>query len=118
MAQKIYTGIDIGTYHVKVIIATRAASSELPMQILGTGTASSRGLRQGYIVDVKEAAKSVRGALQRASSAARIRIGHARVAVGGISLDEVTKELEKAGVQLFCDSYNKLIGAIRAKRNA
>ena len=86
--QKFYTGIDIGTYHVKVVIAA-PMSSDSPMHVLGTGTASSRGLRHGYIVDTHEAARSIREALSRAATAAKVKVAHARVALGGVGLDEV-----------------------------
>ena len=89
MARRIYTGIDIGTYHVKVVIATPGDTPELPMQILGTGTASSKGMRHGYIIDTKEATKSIREALGRAATAAKVRVRRARVALGGIGLDEI-----------------------------
>ena len=89
MAKKIYTGIDIGTYHVKVVICALGETPDTPMQIIGTGTASSRGLRHGYIVDVNEATKSVREALHRAQVAAKTRVRQARVAVGGVGLDEI-----------------------------
>src|SRR3989338_1735384 len=87
--KRTYTGIDIGTYHVKVVIATQGDTPELPMQILGTGTASSKGMRHGYIIDTKEATKSIREALARASAAAKTRVRKARVALGGIGLDEI-----------------------------
>jgi cell division protein FtsA len=86
---RVYTGIDIGTYHVKVVIATPGANPELPMQILGTGTSSSRGLRHGYIIDTKEATKSIREALARASAATKLKVRSARVALGGVGLDEM-----------------------------
>ena len=89
MSQKIYTGIDIGTYHVKVVIAAAAENADMPLTILGAGTSSSRGMRHGYIIDTKEAAKSVREALERASAAAKIKVRSARVGLGGIGLDEI-----------------------------
>ena len=89
MQSKIYTGIDIGTYHVKVVIAKAPERPDIPMQILGTGQSTSRGLRHGYIIDKAEAVKSIREALQRASGAAKVRIKSARVAVGGVSMDEI-----------------------------
>jgi len=89
MARKVYCGIDIGTYHVKVVIASPAENPELPMQILGTGTASSRGLRHGYIVDRNEATRSVKEAVARAASSARIQIRSARVGLGGVGIDEI-----------------------------
>jgi cell division protein FtsA len=87
--KKIYTGIDIGTYHVKVIIAEAPERPDLPMHILGTGLAASRGMRHGYIIDKNEAARSIREALGRAQSTARVRVKKARVAIGGVSLDEI-----------------------------
>ncbi len=45
--QKIVTGIDIGTYHVKVVIAARPENPNEPPKILGTGYAESRGMKQG-----------------------------------------------------------------------
>ena len=89
MARKVYCGIDIGTYHVKVVIATPSENPELPMQIVGTGTATSRGMRHGYIVDKADAAKSVKEALARASSSARVQIRSARVGLGGVGIDEI-----------------------------
>jgi len=87
--RKFYTGIDIGTHQVKVVIASPPTSPDLPMQILGTGTASSRSMRHGYILDTKEATKSVKEALGRAAAAAKIRVTTARVGVGGVGLDEL-----------------------------
>src|SRR5260370_1203277 len=89
MARRIYTGIDIGTYHVKVVISSPGENPDLPMQILGTGTASSKGMRHGYIIDTKEATKSIREALARASQAAKTHVTKARIALGGVSLDEM-----------------------------
>jgi cell division protein FtsA len=89
MARKVYCGIDIGTYHVKVVIAAPAENPDLPMQILGTGTATSRGMRHGYIIDRNEATRSVKEALARASSAARVQVRSARVGLGGVGIDEI-----------------------------
>lgn len=89
MQKKFYTGIDIGTYHVKAVIAAPAEKPDLPMQILGTGTAASKGLRHGYIVDTREAAQSVREAIARAASGAHVKLMNARVAVGGVGLEDM-----------------------------
>lgn len=89
MQKKFYTGIDIGTYHVKAVIAAPAEKPDLPMQILGTGTAASKGLRHGYIVDTHEAAQSVREAIARAAAGAHVKLTDARVAVGGVGLEDL-----------------------------
>lgn len=87
--RKFYVGIDIGTYHVKVVIAGPAERLDLPMQVLGTGTASSRGMRHGYIIDRVDVAKSIREALARAQTAAKVQVKSARIAMGGVGLDEI-----------------------------
>ncbi|OGG60876.1 hypothetical protein A3C86_00395 [Candidatus Kaiserbacteria bacterium RIFCSPHIGHO2_02_FULL_49_16] len=87
--RRYYTGIDIGTYHVKVVIAVPSENPDLPMQIIGTGIASSRGVRHGYIIDPSEATRSVKEAIVRASQSARVSIKSARVALGGLGLDEI-----------------------------
>ena len=87
--RRYYTGIDVGTYHVKVVIAVPAENPDLPMQIIGTGVAVSRGMRHGFIIDSGEAAKSVKEALTRASQSAKVPIKSARVALGGLGLDEI-----------------------------
>jgi cell division protein FtsA len=89
MAKRFYTGIDIGTYHVKVVIAAPPERPDLPMRVIGTGTASSRGMRHGYIIDKKEAGKAIKEAIDRASAAAKLQIKNARVSMGGVGLDEV-----------------------------
>jgi cell division protein FtsA len=86
MARKsIITGIDIGTHHVKVLVAERTEGG-LP-SILGRGYAESKGLRHGYIVSPQEAAKSVRSALAAAGRAAKTDITQAYLAVGGVSVE-------------------------------
>ncbi len=84
----IVTGVDIGTYHVKVVIAE---SSEDPRQlprILGTGYAESRGMRQGYIVSIPEVSRSIAAAVLQASKAARVKVKKVYLGVGGIGLEE------------------------------
>ncbi|KKW07690.1 MAG: Cell division protein ftsA [Candidatus Kaiserbacteria bacterium GW2011_GWC2_49_12] len=86
---RVYTGIDIGSSHIKIVVATPAENPEFPMRILGTGTTPSKGVRSGYVVDVKEATKNLREALTRARSAAKVPIRSARLALGGISLEDI-----------------------------
>lgn len=84
----IVTGIDIGTYHVKVVIAERADDPRQPPRILGTGYAESRGVRQGYIVSVPEVSRSVQAAVLQASKAARVKVKRCYLSIGGVGLDE------------------------------
>lgn len=87
---KIVTGIDVGTYQVKVVIAEHSDNSREAPRILGTGYAESRGLKSGYIVSVPEIARSIAAATAQASRAARVKVKKAYLGLGGIGLEEVT----------------------------
>ena len=85
---KIVTGIDVGTYHVKVVVAELADDPRQPPRVLGTGYAESRGLKAGYVVTPQEAARSIAAAVAQAGRAARVPIKRAYVSLGGIGLGE------------------------------
>jgi cell division protein FtsA len=95
MSRTHITGIDIGTYYVKVVIAVEgdekgdAGPSNLP-KIIGTGMAESRGLRHGYITNVREVSRSIRKALDEAERRAGVKVRKAFVSVGGIGLGSLT----------------------------
>ncbi len=89
MRDPLYVGIDVGTSSVKAVIAAPPTSSDLPMTIVGTGSSQSKGMRHGYIIDQKEVTRCVKEAVGRATQAAKISVKHARVAMGGVSLEEL-----------------------------
>lgn len=97
MARSIITGIDIGTYNVKVVIANGSQRNEfrgkdggigLP-KIIGMGMAESRGLRHGYVVNLPDVTTSVRHALAEAEKKAGVKVKKAFVAIGGIGLGSI-----------------------------
>ncbi|MEX0917825.1 MAG: cell division protein FtsA [Candidatus Paceibacterota bacterium] len=91
MKDRIIAGIDVGTYQVKVVIASLPKNQKdhsLP-QIIGTGYAESRGLRNGYIVNEADATRSVKSAVMQAEKAAGVEVKRAYVSIGSIGLDEV-----------------------------
>ena len=90
----IVTGIDVGTYHVKVVIAEVGDDPRVPPHILGTGYAESRGLRQGYIVSAPDVSRSVAAALGQSSRAARVKVKRAYLGLGGVGLDEAVSRGE------------------------
>ncbi len=87
--REIVTGIDIGTYTVRAVIAEWSQAAPLP-RIIGTGVAESRGLRHGYIVNIADTAKSIRAAVAKAEKAAGIKVRRAFISAGGIGLDGIT----------------------------
>ena len=68
MSKRIIAGIDIGTHSVRAIVAVQEPGSEFP-RILGAGSAESKGLRHGYIVNSEDTIKSVQTAIAGAEKA-------------------------------------------------
>lgn len=86
MNKRTITGIDIGTHTIRVVITEYSAGTGLP-HIIGLGKSESRGLRHGYIINIADAIKSVRAAVQEAEQNAGVRIREAFLSVGGVGLE-------------------------------
>jgi cell division protein FtsA len=93
MARNITTGIDIGTYQIKVVVTDRGKNrnsqknNQLP-KIIGTGFAQSKGLRHGYIINQNDTVRSITAAVTQAEKSAGIRIKKAFISIGGVGLEE------------------------------
>ena len=87
--REIVTGIDIGTYTVRVVIAEWGKDMALP-KIIGTGISESRGLRHGYIVNIADTAKSIRFAVEKAEKVSGIKVRRAFISAGGVGLDGIS----------------------------
>lgn len=90
MADQIVTGIDVGTFHVKVAVARlpKKGSNARP-EIIGTGLAESRGLKSGYIMQEAEVARSIKSAIAQAEKNAGVSIKRAHIGIGSIGLEEI-----------------------------
>lgn len=87
MRSKIAAGIDIGTHEVKIVLTESRPEGQRAMpKIVGVGTAESKGVRHGYIVNVAEAAESVLSAISQAERNSGHKVRKAVVSVSGISL--------------------------------
>lgn len=87
MARARSVGIDIGTQTVKVVIAEEVEENGRTVpKVIGMGTAETKGLHAGYIINAAEAARSVRSAVDKAEKAAGIQVKRAFVSVGGVGL--------------------------------
>ena len=87
MARNLVTGIDVGTSLVKAVIVDPGSKNGkgLPM-VIGVGMTESRGLRHGYVTNVKDVADSVRRAVALAEEKAGCKIKRAFLGIGGIGL--------------------------------
>lgn len=72
-----FTGLDIGTSSIKVIIAEFVSGE---MNVIGVSNVLSKGIKDGGIIDIEAATHSIKEALQQAQDKAGLTID--RVSVG------------------------------------
>ncbi|MDR0922658.1 MAG: cell division protein FtsA [Lactobacillales bacterium] len=72
----LYTGLDIGTTSIKVVVAEYI---EGQMNIIGVGNAKSEGLNRGIIVDIDKTVQSIQRAIRQAEEKAGIKITNVNV---------------------------------------
>ncbi|MFA6552526.1 MAG: cell division protein FtsA [Candidatus Paceibacterota bacterium] len=92
MSRNISTGIDIGTYQVKVVVAedvSENSGEKATPKIIGTGYAVSKGLRHGYILNQTDATRSLKSAIEQAEKSSGVKIKKTFLSIGGIGLGSV-----------------------------
>lgn len=91
MARNIITGIDVGTYHVKVVIADARERTERGFpKIIGIGMSESRGLRHGYVTNIKDVAESIKRAVAIAEEKSGQKVKKAFIGMAGIGLSSIS----------------------------
>lgn len=93
MSRNIAVGIDVGTYQIKVVVATQGKKDPKPT-ILGTGYAQSRGIRHGYIINKDDLVRTLQHAVALAEKSAGVPIRRAFISVGGVGLEEYRSRAE------------------------
>lgn len=86
MAQTISVGCDIGTHSIKVIVTESDPQSKTKPKIIGAGFAESRGVHHGYIINIDEAALSIKKAITDAEKSSGFKISKTYLGLGGIGL--------------------------------
>jgi cell division protein FtsA len=90
MSRHIITGIDIGTYYVKVVIVnTREKNDKGYPRIMAATMCESKGLRHGYVTNVMDVADSVKKAVKMAEEKSGTQVKQAFIGVSGIGLSSV-----------------------------
>lgn len=82
MQSDIFTGIDVGTTKIRVVVGQFHGEDEKPT-IVGVGEAQSQGMRKGVVVDSQAVAQSIREAVDQAEKTSGVEISGATVSVNG-----------------------------------
>lgn len=91
MSRSIITGIDIGSYYTKVVVADARQRTDRGFpKIIGVGIAESRGLRHGYVTNMRDVTAGIRSAVSQAEERSGVKIKKAFIGVGGIGLNAIS----------------------------
>lgn len=118
----LFTGVDIGTNTVKVLVAEYIRGD---MNIIGVGNAKSEGLKNGIIVDIDKVADSIKKATEAAEERSGIKITNVNVGLpanmlevepcqGMIPISNETKEITDNDVEQVID--NALLRSVLPER--
>ena len=107
------TALDIGSSKVSALIAQKGDGGELI--VLGTGQRESRGVKRGYIADMKATEAAVREAVEQAERIAGLNIENVWVgfSAGGLVSDVAEVEFELGGHRVEQADIDALLTAGR-----
>jgi len=117
MSRNIAVGIDIGTYQIKVVVASNDGENDTGLpNIIGAGFAESKGMRHGYIINHSDVVKSLKRAVAQAEKTSGAKIKKAYLSLGGIGLNGIISHgsiaISKADSEITdLDVKNVLIAA-------
>ena len=63
MKKDILVGVDVGSSLIKTVVAQLTDNENYPYQVIGVGKAPAKGIRQGAVVDMKDAEESLHQSL-------------------------------------------------------
>lgn len=89
MKQSLSVGIDIGSSMTRVVVTEYASPDGGHPRIVALGTAETRGVRHGYVINKDDATASLMIALREAERELGSRIRSAAISISGIGLQSV-----------------------------
>ncbi|MBY0329018.1 cell division protein FtsA [Patescibacteria group bacterium] len=87
MKQSLSVGIDIGSSMTRVVVTESVAPDGGHPRVLALGTAETRGVRHGYVINREDATSSLLQAIREAERELGTRIKSAAIAISGIGLE-------------------------------
>ncbi len=112
-----FTGIDIGSSTVRVVVAQKDASSD-DVKILGIGSVPMRGMQKGIVTDVEEAVAALTEARDMAERVSGVIVEKAYVSINGSHLLSQNLRgiiaVSRADGEITSDDVDRVINAAQA----
>lgn len=80
-AERVIVGLDVGTTKICALIGE--VDEDNRMSVVGIGVTPAMGLRKGVVVDIDEAASSIKSAIEKTERSSGYKIGTALVGIAG-----------------------------------
>ena len=111
--QSLLVSLDIGTYKTAVVVAEHTLEG---VEIIGTGTALSQGLRKGLILNVETTVQAIRKAVEEAQLEASCEIHNVSSAIVGGHLEGITSQgvVVVKDQEVHADDLTQVIEVARA----
>lgn len=90
MKRRIVTAIDVGT--TKICTAIAEITENGSAQVIGVGISPSHGLHKGLVVNINDAAQSIKESIRKAEQAANYKVESAYVGVTGRHVSSVNNK--------------------------
>ncbi|HHS13111.1 MAG TPA: cell division protein FtsA [bacterium] len=113
--RRFVTGLDIGTSKIGVVIGE---VGERGIQVLGVGTSRSEGLRQGVVINLDLAVRSIAKAIQEAQLTAGVEVDEVIVGIAGDHIRSVNSRgvvaVSRGGHEIMQSDVDRVIDAAKA----
>jgi len=113
----IITGLDLGTSHIKILLAEKNPESG-QSEILGSMQFPSFGVRKGVVVDIKEVAKKISEAFFQLEQQTGVKISDVYVNVNGAHLSSIlsrgTVIVSRADEKISKEDVDRVIQAAQS----
>lgn len=118
MARDSYlTGIDVGSYAVRVVVAKYEAASG-QVVLMGVGESAMEGMQKGVVTDVEEAVASVSRALDVAERISGVPVERAYVSINGVHITSQSSRgviaVSRADGEITADDVVRVVNAAQA----
>lgn len=114
---ELFTGIDVGSSAVRIVVAQRQANVE-GLHILGAAEGPAEGISKGTITSIEDAVSSISATLEKAERMTGIPAEHATVSINGTHITSIESHgivaVAKADGEIKQNDVDRVIEAAQA----
>lgn len=114
---EIFTGLDIGSSAVRVVVAQRQPGVD-GLHVLGAAEGPADGISKGAITSIEDAVSSISATLEKAERMTGIPVEHATVSINGVHITSIESHgivaVAKADGEIKPNDVDRVVDAAKA----